>query len=71
MYCVHYTKHFKTFINTVIITLIKLETRLKVYLEAARYLAQVHIYISQWSQKYLNSRLSIILMSLDIQRDRV
>lgn len=47
MYCVHYTKHFKTFINTVIITLIKLETRLKVYLEAARYLAQVHIYISQ------------------------
>ena len=47
--------------------LVKFEINLNMYIEITRYLVQECI--SQRSQKYLNSKLFIILISLDIQWD--
>ena len=65
-----YTKHFEISLtllwdSIIIVTLAKLETNLRIYTKITQYLMLV--YILQRSQKYLNSKLSIILMNLDIQ----
>ena len=65
-----YTKYFEISLtllwdSIIIVTLAKLETNLRIYTKITQYLMLV--YILQRSQKYLNSKLSIILMNLDIQ----
>lgn len=65
-----YTKHFEISLtllwdSIIMVTLAKHETNLRIYTKITQYL--VLVYISQRSQKYLNSQLSIILMNLDVQ----
>lgn len=49
--------------SIIFMVILQIETDLKMYIEAAKYL--VRIYISHRLQKYFNSRLFVTLISLD------